>query len=208
MITLYHVPGSRSVRSFWLLNELGVPFEVDRFPFTMKALRTPEYLAISPAGRVPAIVDSDGTVVFESGAIAQYLTHRYDPEVLGRRPDHSEWPEWLQWIHYAETISVHASFLVQQANFVAPEDRSEAVHGLETRRLRKTLEVVDRRLDGRDYLLTGGFSAADVAIGYSIYMGLLYTDQTEGLDRLNAYYARVAGRDAFRNAVSDRAPKT
>jgi len=179
MITLYHVPRSRSARSLWLLNELAVPFQVVEMPFTMKALRAPEYLAISPAGRVPCIND-DGTVLFESGAIAQYLCEHYDPAGLGRRAGHAEWPEWVQWIHFSETIAVHASYLVQQANFVTPESRSEAVVTLERKRLRKTLEVVDRRLANRDHMLASGFSAADVAVGYSIYMGNLYASETAG----------------------------
>jgi len=200
MITLYHVPRSRSMRSLWLLNELMVPFRVVEMPFTMKALRSPDYLAISPAGRVPSI-DDEGFIVFESGAIAQYLCHRYDPERLGRRPEHPEWVEWLEWIHFSETMAVHASYLVQQANFVTPENRSEAVVNLERRRLRKTLEAVDRRLADREYLLTSGFSAADVAVAYSIFMGDLYADETGGLEHLLPYYERIKQRPAFRASL-------
>jgi glutathione S-transferase len=200
MITLYHVPRSRSVRSLWLLNELGVPFKVVEMPFSMQALRSPDYLAISPAGRAPCI-DVDGVVVIESGAIAQYLCNRFDPDGLGRRTDHPEWPEWVQWIHFSETMAVHASYLVQQANFVTPENRSEAVVNLERRRLRKTLEVIDRRLADRDYLLKSGFSAADIAVAYSIYMGELYANETAGLAQLLAYYERIRSRRAFQASV-------
>jgi glutathione S-transferase len=204
MITLYHVPRSRSVRSLWLLNELGVPFTVVEMPFTMKSLRTPEYLAISPAGRVPCI-DDDGTIVFESGAITQYLCNRYSPDDLGRRTDHPEWREWVQWIHFSETIAVHASYLVQQANFVAPENRSEAVVNLERRRLRKTLEVVDRHLADREHMLRSGFSAADVAVAYSIFMGNLYASEAEGLENLLPYFARMTARPAFIASSQPRA---
>jgi glutathione S-transferase len=200
MITLYHVPRSRSVRSLWLLHELDVAFRVVEMPFAMKALRAPEYLAISPAGRVPCI-DDDGLIVFESGAIAQYLCHRYDPEGLGRRPEHSEWVEWLEWIHFSETMAVHASYLVQQANFVSPENRSEAVVNLERRRLRKTLEVVDRRLADREHILPSGFSAADVAVAYSIFMGDLYAAETGGLENLLPYFERIKARPGFRAAT-------
>ena len=200
MITLYHVPRSRSVRSLWLLNELGVAFKVVEMPFSMQALRSPEYLATSPAGRVPC-VDVDGVVVIESGAIAQYLCGRFSPEGLGRRTDHAEWPEWIQWIHFSETMAVHASYLVQQANFVTPENRSDAVVNLERRRLRKTLEVIDQRLADREYLLKSGFSAADIAVAYSIYMGDLYANETAGLTHLLAYYERIKARPAFRISV-------
>jgi glutathione S-transferase len=200
MITLYNIPRSRSVRTYWLLNELGIPFEVHELAFTMKVLRSPEYLAISPAGRAPAIND-DGQIVFESGAIAQYLCNKYDPDGLGRRTDHPEWLDWIQWIHFSETMAVHASYLVQQANFVSPESRSEAVVNLERRRLRKTLEVVDRRLADRDYMVPSGFTAADVAVAYSIFMGNLYADETGGLENLLEYYGRMTARPAFRASV-------
>jgi glutathione S-transferase len=185
---------------------LGVPFDLIEMPFTMKALRTPEYLSISPAGRVPCLVDGE-TTVFESGAIAQYLCNRHDPDGLGRRTDHPEWPEWVQMIHFSETMAVHASYLVQQARFVALEDRSETVVSLERRRLRKTLEVIDRRLRDRDHMLLSGFSAADVAVGYSIYMAGLYATETDGLENLLDYRDRMQARPAFQASTSAPQPE-
>jgi glutathione S-transferase len=94
-------------------------------------------------------------------------------------------------------MAVHASYLVQQARFVALEDRSETVVSLERRRLRKTLEVIDRRLRDRDHMLLSGFSAADVAVGYSIYMAGLYATETDGLENLLDYRDRMQARPAF-----------
>jgi glutathione S-transferase len=199
MITLYHVGESRSMRTLWLLNELGLPFDVVELPWDMKHLRAPAYLAISPLGRVPALVD-DGRAIIESGAIAQYLCARYDRTGLGRPTDHPEWLDWIQWIHFSETIAVHAACLVQQKFFIAPDQRSEAVAKLESRRLLKALEVVDRALEGRDYLLPSGFSAADVAVGYSIHMGKLFFEP-EGLANVQAYYERLSRRPAFQASV-------
>ena len=75
MITLYHVNNSRSARSLWLLYELDLEFELVEMAFTMEALRTPEYLAISPLGRVPCLRDGELTI-FESGAILLYLAEK------------------------------------------------------------------------------------------------------------------------------------
>lgn len=75
MVKLYHVAGSRSTRSLWLLNELGISYELVEMPFDLKYLRTLEYLAIHPLGRVPCLVDDD-RVIFESGAICQYLVRK------------------------------------------------------------------------------------------------------------------------------------
>ena len=148
MITLHHVANARSARSLWLLHELGLEFELNEIEFTMAALRTPEYLAISPLGRVPCLVDGDITLI-ESGAICQYLCENYDDGTLHRPVGHAERNEWLQWLHYAETIAVHGASLVQQKVFIAPEKRSEAVTKLESRGGGKALEVLDRHLANR-----------------------------------------------------------
>ncbi len=199
MIKLYHCAGARSARSLWLLNELGLEYELVELEFTMASLRTPEYLAISPLGRVPCLVDGDLTL-FESGAICQYLCENYGDGSLYRERGHPERNQWLQWLHYAETIAVHAASLVQQQVFIAPEKRSDVVVKLESRRLQKSLEVLDQHLVGRDYLLDGGFSAADTAIAYSVHLGRQFVD-IAGMGDLKAYYQRCAARPAFQRSI-------
>ncbi len=199
-IKLYHCHEARSTRSLWLLNELGLDFELEVLPFDTRALRSPEYLAIHPLGRVPCLVDGE-TILFESGAIAQYLCERYSPEGLGRPPGHPERAEWLQWIHYAETMAVHGASLVQQFIVIRDEaDRSPMVQKLESKRLEKSLEVVDQHLRDREYLLTSGFSAADIGVGYSIHLGKAWVS-LETLPRAAAYYERLAARPAFQDSL-------
>lgn len=175
-------------------------FEVHEIEFSMAALRTPEYLSISPLGRVPCLVDDEVTM-FESGAICQYLCEKYDEGILHRPPGHPERNEWLQWLHYAETIAVHAASLVQQQVFIAPEKRSEVVIKLESKRLEKSLEVLDAYLRDRDYLLKSGFSAVDTAVGYSVHLGF-DMHEINGLDNLNAYYRRCRARPAFKKTFN------
>jgi glutathione S-transferase len=201
-LRLYHCAGSRSMRSLWLLNELGLDFELIELGFDMKTLRSPEYLAIHPLGRVPCLVDGD-RVVFESGAICQYLCETYDDGALHRPPGHVERAEWLQWVHYAETIAVHGASLVQQRVFVAPNERSEAVRNLESRRLGKALGVIDAHLKDRDYLLKSGFSAADTSVGYSVHLAGSFIP-LDPYPRVIDYYGRLRERPAFRAAL----PKT
>ena len=201
MMTLYHCHGARSARSAWLLYELGLEFDLVVLDFSMNALRAPEYLAISPLGRVPCLVD-DSVRIMESGAICQYLCERYDDGTLHRPPGHPERVEWLQWLHYAETVAVHGASLVQQTVFIRPDDRSPVVQKLETRRLHKAFEVLDRHLADRDYLLASGFSAVDTAVAYSVHLGRRLAPAA-GLDALEAYYARCAARPAFRRALPE-----
>jgi len=201
MLTLYHCNGSRSMRSLWLLHEMGIEFELKELPFSMEGLRTPEYLSVSPLGRVPCLVDDDVSV-FESGAIAQYLGEHYDPEGKLHRPaGHAERTEWLIWLHYAETMAVHGASLVQQKVFIAREDRSPVVQKLESRRLEKALEVVDRQLGDRDYLLKSGFSTVDTNVGYSVHLakGFVSLDPFANVVK---YYERLSARPAFKKAAA------
>lgn len=198
MITLYHVPGARSTRSLWLLHELGLDFELVEMPFDLKSLRAPEYLAVHPLGRVPCLVD-EGRIIFESGAICQYLCERYDDGTLGRGPGHPERYEWLQWIHYAETIAVHGAALVQQSVFIPEKDRSPVLQKLESKRLEKAIEVLETYLKDRDYLLASGFSAADTSVGYSIHLGSQFVSLAS-LPVVSQYFARLRARPAFQKS--------
>ncbi len=194
-IRLHHVPQSRSMRSLWLLHELGVPFEVLEWPFD-KTLRSPAYLALNPAGRVPAL-EMDGRHLWETGAITEVLCERFHERGLGRAPDDPERADWLIWVHFAETISQHAAALTQQ--HVALYDatmRSPIVTKLEAKRLEKCFAAIEGQLDGRDHLLAGGFSAADISVGQAVYMAR-YFAPIEPYAQLSAWYARITARPGF-----------
>jgi glutathione S-transferase len=199
MIRLYHCCGSRSMRSLWLLYEIGIEFELETLEFNMESLRTPDYLSISPLGRVPCLVDKH-LKLFESGAICQYLSENYDDGKLYRAPGTSERTQWLQWIHYAETIAVHGAALVQQEVFVAPEKRSDVIQKLESRRLFLSLKLLEPVLARKKYLLGDNFTAADTGIGYSIHLAKQFID-TSDLPAVEAYYTRLKSRAAFQRAL-------
>jgi len=200
MITLHHCHEARSMRSLWLLHEIGIDFELKIHEFG-PALRDPDYLAVHPLGRVPALVDGK-SVLFETGAIAEYLCEIYaNGTALYRPPGHSERAEWLQWLHYAETMAVHGAALTQQHIVIREDkDRSPLIMKLERRRLEKALEVLDNRLADREYLLESGFSAVETSIGYSVHIARFFTP-LEAFANLNAYYDRLAARPAFQNSL-------
>ena len=203
MIVLHHAHQTRSMRVLWLLNELGVPFEVRVHPFD-KSLRRPEFLSISPAGRVPAL-ELDGDVIFESLAAMQVLCARFPTAGLGRSEADPDWPDWLTWLNFAETISQHSAALTQQ-HVALYEDamRSPIVMKLEAARLGKCFDAIEARLstpvENRDHLLTAGFSAADIAVGQAVYMARHFApigDRPE----MAAWYARITDRPAFRASL-------
>ena len=205
MITLHHCPQTRSMRTLWLLHEMDVAFRVVVHPFD-KSLRRPEFLSVSPAGRVPAL-EIDGERMFETGAITEYLCERFSPEGLGRRPGSPDRMAWLVWVHFAETISQHTAALTQQ--HVALYDdamRSPIVMKLEAARVRKCYDALEARLstpvENRDYLLTSGFSAADVSVGQAVYMARHFAT-LEGHPETARWYARITDRAGFRASLPE-----
>jgi glutathione S-transferase len=193
------------MRSLWLLHELNIPFELAEMPFDLKVTRSAEYLAVHPLGRVPCLTDGDFRL-FESGAIAEYLCERYPAAGLGRLAADPERYEWLQWLHYSETIAVHAASLVQQRYFIAPADRSPVIAKLEGRRLEKAVQVLESQLADRDYLLRTGFSAADIGIGYSLHLASRLIDLAK-LDRVSSYLERLRARAAFKASIPEGAAR-
>lgn len=195
MIRLHHCPQTRSMRSLWLLHELGVDFEVVDWPFD-KTLRSAEFLKLNPVGRVPAL-EIDGRVIWETGAITEYLCERFPEAGLGRMPGDPERADWLIWVHFSETISQHSAALTQQ--HVALYDdamRSPIVMKLEARRIEKCYQALEARLRGRDYLLDSGFSAADVSVGQAVYMARHFA-KIDGFPALAEWYGRITARPGF-----------
>lgn len=199
-IVLHHAHEARSMRVLWLLEELGAAYELVLHDFFDKSLRSEDYLAINPAARVPAL-EIDGQVICESGAAIEYLCEQFPEKKLGRLPGHVERGEWLDMLHYAESIGQHLAALTQ-AHIVLYEDwmRSPTQMSLEAKRLEKVLGRLEARLsDGRDYVLRRGFSGVDCAIGYSVDVARRFV-RLEKLPHVAAYHARVTAREAFKAA--------
>ncbi len=196
MIRLHHCAQTRSQRVLWMLYELGLDFEIVRHSFD-KSLRDPAYLALHPAGRVPAL-EIDGGVIFESLAALQYLAERHVEKGLA-----ATGIDGLNWLHFAETISQHTAALTQQHIAIYPaEARSSLVCKIEAMRLGKTYAALEGRLENRDYVL-GAFSAADVGLGQALYMALHFV-KLQGFPRVAAYYERLSSRAAFQKALPQK----
>ncbi|MCB1041242.1 MAG: glutathione S-transferase family protein [Rhodobacter sp.] len=202
MIVLHHAPQSRSFRILWFLHEAGLPHQVRYHLFSDKGLRSPEFLAISPAGRVP-VVEVDGSTLFESGAILEYLAETRAP-ALTRAPGDPERGKFLEWLHYGETIAQHLAQLTFHHIVLAPADRSPVVQKLETLRLHRALAGLDAALTG-DWLLPGGFSAADIMTGGSTELAARFV-RFDAFPRLAAWRARIHARAGFQAARAADGP--
>jgi len=199
MIKLYHAPFTRSIRILWLLEELGVPYQLERVAFQPPKL---PFSQPTPYGKVPAIEDGD-VVMFESGAILEYILERYGNGKLAPAPGSPERGAFLQWVHFAEATAYPPIGTIVWHTFYQPEaERIPAVVTDARARLDRALEVVEKELAGRDYLLASGFSAADVMLGVS----LLIMRRLQSLDpkftKLAGYLARLEKRPALQKALA------
>lgn len=199
MITLHHVAAARSFRTLWLLEELELPYEVKHYRITDGSLRDPEFLAISPAGRVP-VLEVDGKVIFESQAITQYLCESRPLSGLAPKQDESDRIDYLQWLAFAETqASIIASLNLQMVFLRPPAKPSVVVLKLEVARLKATLRPLEALLGTQDWLLESGFSAADTMLGYNLFAVPYFVDLTD-YPNIRAYMDRMEDRPAFQRA--------
>ncbi len=196
---LYFAPNSRAVRIAWLLEELGLEYEVEKYSVGDRALRTPEYYKIHPMGRIPVLEDGE-TRIYESGAIIQYLLARHGNGKFAPVVDDPSFPEYLQWLHYAEgSIMGQVNILVVETILLPPEKRNDVNVNRALKLLRVALGNVDQRLQDREYL-TGTFSGADIMTGHACFGAMKAGAEIEDFKQLKAYIDRLLERPALKKA--------
>lgn len=203
MLKLHFAPNSRAGRIVWLLEELGLPYEVNKMAFHPKDLKSTEHRARHPLGRVPVL--DDGEVrIYESGAIVEYVLERHENGGLKPAVDSPEFPAYLQWFHYCEgMVMPPVNTIVVQTMLLPLERRDETVLGQAQRLLGKALAPVDEQLEGRDYLI-GDFSAVDVMLGHACFMSDRLGCVGEDMANLKGYIGRITARPAFKTAIEMR----
>jgi len=198
---LYHAPQSRSVRPRWLLEELGVPYDVVQLSTTDGSTKTPEHMKRHPHGAVPVLED-DGLTMFESAAICLYLADKYPEKKLAPAVGSKERAPYYQWVVYT-MATIEPPILDVFLNTVQlPEaERSAKVAEEGRKNFKDVAATLSKALEGKKYLLGDQFSAADVMVGSTLawgsFMGLL-----EGLPVLQQYVARLNERPAAQRANS------
>ena len=198
---LYFAPNSRAVRIAWLLEELELDYEIEKYAVGDKALRTPEYYKIHPMGRIPVLEDGE-TRIYESGAIVQYLLARHGNGRFVPGVDEASFPEYLQWLHYAEgSIMGQVNILVVETILLPPEKRNDVNVNRALKLLRVALGNVDQRLWDREYL-TGTFSGADIMTGHACFGAMKAGAEIDDYKQLKAYIDRLLERPALKKARS------
>jgi glutathione S-transferase len=200
MLTLHFAPNSRAGRVLWLLEELGLPYELNKMSFHPKDLKSDEHRARHPLGRVPVLED-DGEQIWESGAIIDYIIERHKNGGLKPSVDSEKFAKYLQWFHYCEGMVMPSMNTIVVHTIILPEERRDpVVLGQAQKLLSRSLIPVNEALEGNDYLI-GEFSGADCMLGHSCYMGNNLGCVSDEMTNIKEYVNRISERPAFKKAI-------
>ena len=218
MLTVHHLNNSRSQRVLWLLEELGLDYEVRRYqrdPTTM--LAPAELQAVHPLGKSPVLCDGD-TVVAETGAIVEYLLERHGGGRMLPAPGTADALRYRYWLHFAEGSAMPPLLLklvfdrvatAKMPFFAKPIARSisrQVLDRLVWPNLNRQLDFMEAELSGRDWFAGDALTGADIMMSFPLEAAA----QRGGLDvrrpRLIDFLARIHARDAFRRALERGGP--
>ncbi len=199
-VTLHHCVSARSFRPLWMLEELGLPYELKMLPFPPRALAR-QFLEVNPAGTVPAFFDG-ATRMTESSAICHYLAARYSPGVLAVDVAEPDFGPWLNWLHFGEaTLTFPQTLVLRYGRFEPKERRQPQVVEDYTKWFLARLRTLQPVLAEREFLCAGRFTAADVSVGYALlvaeYLGFVPRFEPA----VAAYWARLRTRPALLRAL-------
>ncbi|MBD9397285.1 glutathione S-transferase family protein [Pseudomonas sp. PDM11] len=212
MITVHHLNNSRSQRILWLLEELGVEYQIKRYerdPQTM--LAPPELRAIHPLGKSPVVTDGELTMA-ESGAIIDYLANRYGPHLLPA-PESPERLRCTYWLHYAEGSAMSPLLLklvfdkVESSPmpfFIKPIARgiAQKVKGaFVAPQLKLHLDYLEGELGKSTWFAGEAFSAADIQMSFPLEAAAARAGLDASRPRLMAFLERIHARPAYQRAL-------
>jgi glutathione S-transferase len=202
MIVVHHLNDSRSQRILWLMEELGLPYEIKRYQRLPTRLAPPELAAIHPVGKSPVITD-DGRTVYESGAIIDYIIRRHAGGRLQPDPATPAYDDYQMWMHYAEgsamlplMLNLYVSRLGEGGAPLAPRIESEIANHL---------GYLDGHLKGREYLMGREFTGADVQMSFIGEIAETYGKRAAFPD-LDAWVKRLHARPAYKKALEKGGP--
>jgi len=218
MIVVHHLNNSRSQRILWLLEELGVPYEVKRYERDAKTmLAPPALLAIHPLGKSPVIVDGTVTVA-ESGAIIEYLVARYGGGRLIPPPDTPQRLRYTYWLHYAEGSAMPPLLLKLVFDRVANAPVPWPISAIARRiagtvqsdfigpQLTRHLDYMESELGAHPWFAGEEFTAADVQMSFPLEAAAVRAGLNAGRPRLMAFLECIHARDAYKRALERGGP--
>ncbi len=203
MIVVHHLNDSRSQRILWLLEELGIPYEIQHYQRdSTTRFAPPELKGVHPLGKSPVITD-DGRVINESGAIIDYIIRRHGHGRLQPDPATPAYDDYVQWLHFAEgsamlplLLKLYVSRLGSAGEPLSPRIESEIANHL---------GYIDSALRGRDYLLGAELTGADIELSFVGEIAGARADR-QAYPELDAWVRRFQARPAYRAALARGGP--
>lgn len=205
MIVIHHLGVSQSERIVWLMEELGLPYRLKWYKRKENRLAPDEYLALHPAATAPVIEDGD-LVLAESGAIVEYICHRYAGGKLTVRPEQSNYPEYLYWMHFNNNIlGLFSTKAALRAGAHGPE--AARIRELVKRREERYFKLLDKTLGASTYLAGPEFTCADVMVMFQLTTIRLFGGRKiDDLPNAMAYVRRIESRPAYIRAMAIAGP--
>jgi glutathione S-transferase len=213
MVVVHHLNNSRSQRVLWLLEELGVPYEVKRYERDAKSmLAPPSLLAIHPLGKSPVITDGE-IVLPESGAIIEYLVDTYGNGRMKPPAGSAQRLKYLYWMHYAEGSAMPPLLLRLVFNRVANNPAPWPISAIARRiattvdksfiepNLTRHLNFMEAELNAHTWFAGEEFTAADVQMSFPLEAAASRGGLNASRPRLMAYLERIHARDAYKRAL-------
>jgi glutathione S-transferase len=218
MIIVHHLNNSRSQRILWLLEELGLPYEVKRYERDAKTMLAPPSLrAVHPLGKSPVIADGD-IVVAESGAIVDYLVGKYGEGRLSPPAGTEQARRYTYWLHFAEGTAMPPLLMslvfskVRSAPapfFVRPIAKAIADKVMKTfvgPQIKAHLDFMESELFTRDWFAGDAFTAADIQMSFPVEAAASRGGLSSERPRLMAWLARIHARPAYQRALVQGGP--
>jgi glutathione S-transferase len=213
MIIVHHLNNSRSQRVLWLLEELGLPYEVRRYERDKKTmLAPPELRAVHPLGKSPVITDGTRTVA-ESGAIMEYLVDAHGNGRLRPTAGSDEHLRYRYWLHYAEGSAMPPLLLKLVAGriatapvpfFLKPVTKSIASQlnkGFVDPQLKTHFDFIESELGKSTWFAGDELTAADIQMSFPMEAGVARAGAGEGRPRVRAFVERIQAREAYKRAL-------
>jgi glutathione S-transferase len=203
MVVLHHLNNSRSQRILWLLEELGAPYQIRAYQRDGTTnLAPPELKAVHPLGKSPVVEDGDLKIA-ESGAIVDYLVRTYGAGRFSPAPGTRAHEAYLEWLHYAEGSAMLPLmmnlYVMRLGEAGAPlKDRIDS-------EIANHLGLIERALDGHDYILAGGFTGADVQLSFVGEVARAF-GRLDASPNIAAWVARLHDRPAFKASIDKGGP--
>ncbi len=203
MLTVHHLNNSRSQRVLWLLEELGVEYDVRNYQRDSETnLAPPELLEIHPLGKSPVITDGNFTII-ESGAIIDFIVRHYGEGRLAPVPGTTAYEDYLQWMHYAEGSAMLPLMLKMYTGRLP--DGGAALQSRIHSELDNHLGFMNRALEKGEWFVDNEFSAADIQLSFVPQIGKLLYD-LDAFPELDAFLTRIHARPAYQRALERGGP--